>query len=86
MATGIVGRGKNKMVAAILAFFLGSLGIHHFYLGSVTSGIICLVTCGGCGVLQLVEFVMLLVMSDADFNAKYNARPPESLEFVFQKK
>jgi len=25
--------GKNKVVAGVLAFFLGALGIHRFYLG-----------------------------------------------------
>ena len=25
--------GKSKMVAALLAFFLGALGVHQFYLG-----------------------------------------------------
>ncbi len=85
-----VGRGKNKVVAGVLALLLGSLGIHHFYLGSVTSGIILLVgsivTCGALGLLAFVEGILLLVMSDADFDAKYNYRTPESLEFVFQKK
>ena len=85
MSTG-GGRGKQKIVAALLAFFLGSMGIHHFYLGSVMAGVICLVTCGGCGIIQLVETIMLLIMSDADFDAKYNAREPESMEFVFMKK
>lgn len=83
---GVQGRGKQKIVAGILALLLGSLGIHHFYLGSVTSGIICIVTCGACGILPLVEGVMLLIMDDAEFDARYNARAPESLEFVFQKK
>ena len=77
------GNGKNKLVAALLAFFLGSLGVHHFYLGSMLAGVICLVTCGGCGILQLVEFIMLLIMSEADFDKKYNQRTPESMEFVF---
>ena len=31
---------KNKIVAALLAFFLGWLGIHKFYLGKTTAGII----------------------------------------------
>ncbi|MDR1841031.1 MAG: TM2 domain-containing protein [Holophagales bacterium] len=31
---------KSKVVAAILAFFLGCYGIHHFYLGSVKKGVI----------------------------------------------
>ena len=82
------GRGKNKVTAGVLGILLGFLGIHHFYLGSTTSGIICIAAncvCAG-GILGLVEGIMLLVMTDAEFDAKYNQRAPESLEFVFQKK
>ena len=79
------GRGKTKMVAFILAFLLGSVGAHHFYLGSTTAGIVCLLTCGGCGIIQVVEWIMLLMMSDEDFDAKYNAREPEGMEFVWSK-
>ncbi|MFO0869291.1 MAG: TM2 domain-containing protein [Pirellulales bacterium] len=91
MASGMTGgRGKNKITAGILALLLGGFGVHHFYLGSITAGIIVLVLsfllCGLGGVIALIEGIMLLVMSDADFDAKYNQRTPESLEFVFQKK
>lgn len=84
-------RGKQKMTAALLAFFVGAFGVHHFYLGSNTAGIVVLaltfVTCGAIGpLLALVEFIMLLTMSDEDFDAKYNHREPEAMEFVFQKK
>ena len=34
------GRGKSKIVAGILGILLGGLGVHHFYLGSVTSGLL----------------------------------------------
>lgn len=34
---------KKKWVAAIVCFFLGSLGIHRFYLGRNASGAIMLV-------------------------------------------
>ena len=30
---------KDKVVAAVLAFFLGGLGIHHFYLGNNERGV-----------------------------------------------
>ncbi|MCE9525753.1 MAG: TM2 domain-containing protein [Planctomycetales bacterium] len=83
------GSDKNKMVAALLAFFLGAFGVHHFYLGSTTAGIVCIavtwLTCGIGGILPFIEFIMLLVMSDADFNAKYNLRTPQPMEFVFTK-
>lgn len=46
-----------------------------------------LLSCVGIGeILGLVEGIMLLVMSDDDFNAKYNYREPEAMEFVFQTK
>ncbi len=81
------GRGKNKVVAGLLAIFLGTLGIHHFYLGSNMAGVVTLVACCGVGgLLNLVEGIMLLIMSDAEFDAKYNARTPEPMEFVFMKK
>lgn len=86
-------RGKEKTVAGILGILLGSLGVHHFYLGSNIAGVILLVvtvvTCGFgaviTGLVALVEGILLLVMSDEEFNARYNQRTPESMEFVFMK-
>ena len=82
-------RGKDKTTAGILGILLGSLGIHHFYLGSTTTGIIeivlTFVTCGIGGLLGLVEGILLLVMDQNEFDARYNQRAPESIEFVFMK-
>jgi TM2 domain-containing membrane protein YozV len=81
-------RGKEKVVAGILGILLNGLGIHHFYLGSTGAGVVVLLSnilCGlGC-LIGLVEGIMLLVMSDAEFNQRYNLRTPESMEFVFMK-
>lgn len=83
------GRGKNKIVAGLLGILLGGFGIHHFYLGSAMAGVVCIaatwLTCGIGGLLPFIEGIMLLIMPDADFNAKYNSRTPESMEFVFTK-
>jgi TM2 domain-containing membrane protein YozV len=83
------GRGKEKMVAGILGILLGSLGVHHFYLGSMVTGVIEIVvtfcTCGIGSLVGLVEGILLLVMSDEEFNQRYNYRTPESVEFVFMK-
>lgn len=35
----------NKLVYCILAFFLGSFGIHKFYAGKIGSGILYLIFC-----------------------------------------
>jgi len=93
----MAGRGKEKVVSGILGILLGSLGIHHFYLGSMGSGAIILgvtlvggfATCGigfmVGGIIGLIEGILLLVMNDAEFNQRYNERTPNSVEFVFMK-
>ena len=80
-------RGKNKVMAGVLALLCGILGIHHFYLGSTMAGVICiLANCIGIGgIIGLVEGIMILIMPDAEFDARYNQREPESMEFVFMK-
>jgi len=84
------GRGKDKTTAGILGILLGGLGIHHFYLGSTVTGIIelalTIISCGIGALLGLVEGILLLTMSQEEFDAKYNMREPESVEFVFMKK
>lgn len=53
---------KDGAVATIVCFFLGSLGIHRAYLGT-SAGVIVgyILTCGGCGILQTVDFIVLLM-------------------------
>lgn len=82
------GRGKDKMLAGLLGIFLGGFGVHQFYLGSMVTGIIELVLLMACGlsiVLGIVEGIMLLVMPQEEFDARYNRRAPENIEFVFMK-
>ncbi|MCS7078052.1 MAG: TM2 domain-containing protein [Bacteroidia bacterium] len=55
------GSGKNQLVAALLCFFIGALGIHRFYLGYTTIGIIQLLTLGGCGIWSLIDLVRILI-------------------------
>lgn len=72
---------KNKIVAALLAFFLGGLGIHKFYLGRMGAGITMLL-CGTIGwllilpgliicVIAFIEFIIYLVKSDQEFYDQY---------------
>ena len=66
----VSGEAKSKLVAGLLGIFLGSLGIHNFYLGYTTKAVIQLVIClvGSCliigplvaGVWGLVERIMIL--------------------------
>lgn len=65
---------KNKVVAAVLAFFLGWAGIHRFYLGESGVGLIYLIFCwtGIPAIIAFFETIILLLMSDQVFDAKYN--------------
>ena len=54
------------LIALLLCFFIGCLGIHRFYVGKTGSGIAMLLTCGGCGIWALVDFIMILVNSFTD--------------------
>ncbi len=59
---------KQKLVAALLAFFLGGLGVHRFYLGYTTIGILQILTLGGCGLWALIDFILILTGSLKDSN------------------
>ncbi|HEX7870992.1 MAG TPA: TM2 domain-containing protein, partial [Chryseobacterium sp.] len=65
---------KDKNLAAILAFFLGGLGIHRFYLGQTLFGVLYLVFCWTfiplC--LSIIDFFAFIFMSQNTFNSKYN--------------
>lgn len=64
----------NKSTATILALLLGGLGVHAFYLGKNVKGLLYLVFSWTFipSVLALLEFVLLLTMSDAVFDQKFN--------------
>lgn len=66
--------GKNKYIAAILAFLLGTIGIQWFYLGRTLYGVLSILFCwtGVPAVISLIHFVILLISSEASFNEKYN--------------
>jgi TM2 domain-containing membrane protein YozV/cold shock CspA family protein len=75
---------KNKWVAAILAFFLGGFGVHKFYLGKNTAGLIMLgVFLAGIiflgvpsliiGIIAFIEAIIYVIKSDEEFHEDYIA-------------
>ena len=74
---------KEKMVAGLLGIFLGSLGIHKFYLGYTTEAIIMLavtivggfislgLVSGVMGIIGLIEGIIYLTKSDEEFQQMY---------------
>lgn len=67
---------KNPVVAFILAWFLGTLGVHRFYLGTkALTGVGYILTCGGFGIVAFVDWVMLLIGLIDDDISKYVDNP-----------
>ncbi|MEH2268678.1 MAG: NINE protein [Nostoc sp.] len=65
---------RTKSTAIILCFFGGWLGIHKFYLGQNVAGILYLLFFWTCipSLIAFVEFFVLVLMSDTEFNTNYN--------------
>lgn len=56
--------GQDKLVMALISFFLGGLGIHNFMMGETKKGIIKIVLsfcCGIGGILALIDFIKILM-------------------------
>ncbi|MDR1940876.1 MAG: TM2 domain-containing protein [Endomicrobium sp.] len=84
----VVARNKSKIIAALLAFFLGVFGLHRFYLGRTALGLIDLIialpihivllilTVGIWGIAlfcwQLAVTIYYLAISDTTFDKTYN--------------
>jgi TM2 domain-containing membrane protein YozV len=64
------GAEKDWLVALLLSFFVGGLGVDRFYLGYVGLGVLKLVTLGGCGVWWLIDFILIAMnkLPDAEGN------------------
>jgi len=75
--------GENKKIlAGVLAIFLGWLGVHKFFLGHTKEGIIhiiiTIVSCGSAGsIIGIIEGIIYLLKTDEEFYQTYqvNKRP-----------
>ncbi len=57
---------KSRLVALLLCFFFGCLGIHRFYAGKVGTGLLQLFTFGGLGIWALIDLIIIAVGSFHD--------------------
>ena len=51
---------KRVLPALLLCFFFGVFGVHRFYVGKKGTGLLQLLTLGGCGIWQLIDLIMIL--------------------------
>jgi TM2 domain-containing membrane protein YozV len=65
---------KSRMTAGLLGIFLGALGVHRFYLGYTSIGVlqilVTIATCGIGGFWGIIEGILILggsgIKTDAD--------------------
>jgi TM2 domain-containing membrane protein YozV len=75
-ANAVTRTGKTKLVAALLAIFLGGLGVHKFYMGEIGMGLLYLVFCWTLipAFIGFIEGILWLVQTDEQWLAKYGDR------------
>lgn len=66
---------SKRVVAAVMAFFLGAFGVHKFVLGYTRAGLIHLaltvLTCGFMKIIAIIEGIIYLTKTDAEFVQTY---------------
>lgn len=85
---------KNKFVAAVLAFFLGLFGAHKFYLRDPGAGIFYIMLTMMTSVLKFpigailgfIDGLRYLMMSQAEFDKKFNSKYFKSRQRKYQRK
>ena len=65
---------KSQTTAAILAAFLGAIGIHRFYLGPIWVGVLYLLFCwtGIPGFIAFIETLIIVFASQQSWADKHN--------------
>lgn len=57
---------ERWLTVLLLSIFLGELGVHRFYVGKIGTGILQLVTLGGCGIWWLIDVIMVVTNNFTD--------------------
>ena len=61
---------KKRLVALLLNFFFGFLGVHRFYVGKIGTGIFQFFTLGGLFIWTLIDLFTILFGSFKDIDGK----------------
>ncbi len=55
---------KDRTIALVLSLLLGTVGVDRFYVGDTGIGILKLLTVGGCGILAVVDWFLIMGRAD----------------------
>ena len=70
---------NKKILCGVMALLFGTFGIQYFILGKVSGGIytilLSIITCGCWGIVTFIQGILMLCMSDSEFERKYIANP-----------
>lgn len=68
---------KKRITAALLALFLGGIGIHYFYLNKPVAGLVFLLLFWTVipAILAFIMSLVMFTMSDDEFQQKYVNNP-----------
>lgn len=61
---------KSFAITALLCFFLGTFGIHRFYVGKIGTGLLQLITLGGLGFWVIYDLIILILGKFTDAHGK----------------
>lgn len=57
---------KSRLAALLLCIFLGTLGVHRFYVGKIGTGVLWLFTLGCFGIGWLIDVILIACGSFSD--------------------
>lgn len=62
---------KSRLACALFAGFLGTIGVHRFYVGKIGTGILMILTAGGLGIWYIIDFIMIVLGEFKDKEGRY---------------
>lgn len=66
---------SKRILCGVMAIIFGGLGIHYFIMGKTVAGLLSILlslcTCGIWSMVMLAQGIVILCMSDQEFNRKY---------------
>jgi TM2 domain-containing membrane protein YozV len=70
--TAVASSGKSQIVAALLCWLVGIIGVHRFYLGYTWQGVLQILTLGGLGLWTLIDLIRIIIGDLQPKNGSYS--------------